>query len=379
MNERPLASIVVNNYNYGDFLRQAIDSALAQTYPNTEVIVVDDGSTDHSREHIRQYAGRITAVLKPNEGQASAFNAGFEVCHGELIVFLDADDLLLPTAVERAMAFVDEPRLVKVHWPLAVIDEAGQSRGFRKPVVELPEGDLRDHVLRHGPISTLNPPTSGNAWTRSFLGKVFPVRECGDKHGADAYLFTLAPVFGLIRRIAQPQGCFREHAANFSGRGSAFRIQRDLQRYEHHCAVLSEHLGRMGTAVDPDTWKGPDTPYGWMTSMLSLAGEIEDLVPAGGSFILVDEDQLGVEFFPGWRAIPFLEKDGRYWGIPSDERVAMEELERLRGDGADFIVFVSSCFWWLEHYAGLHRHLRSHYRRVKSNDRLQVFDLRRQH
>src|SRR4051812_16040279 len=99
MERAPWASIIINNYNYGHFLRDAIDSALAQTYPCTEVIVVDDGSTDDSREVIAGYGQRVTAVFKENGGQASAFNAGFAASRGEVVVFLDADDTLLPNAM----------------------------------------------------------------------------------------------------------------------------------------------------------------------------------------------------------------------------------------------------------------------------------------
>ena len=83
--QSPLASIIVNNYNYGRFLPDAIESALAQSYPRVEVIVVDDGSTDHSRAVIARYGARIHAVLKPNGGQASAFNAAFAHSYGEAL------------------------------------------------------------------------------------------------------------------------------------------------------------------------------------------------------------------------------------------------------------------------------------------------------
>ena len=72
-----LVSIIVNNYNYQRFLTEAIDSALKQTYCNTEVIVVDDGSTDGSLEIIASYGRRIIPLLKGNGGQNSALNAGF--------------------------------------------------------------------------------------------------------------------------------------------------------------------------------------------------------------------------------------------------------------------------------------------------------------
>lgn len=85
--------MIVNNYNYGQFLRQAIDSALNQTYPDTEVIVVDDGGGDRSPEIVTTYGNRIIPVRKQNGGLASALNAGLKVVLGILsYFFLDADD-----------------------------------------------------------------------------------------------------------------------------------------------------------------------------------------------------------------------------------------------------------------------------------------------
>ena len=78
-------SVIINNYNYGHFLGAAIDSALTQTYAPIEVVVVDDGSTDDSRNVIAGYGSRIRAVLKVNGGQASAFNAGFAASTGAVI------------------------------------------------------------------------------------------------------------------------------------------------------------------------------------------------------------------------------------------------------------------------------------------------------
>jgi Sulfotransferase domain len=106
------------------------------------------------------------------------------------------------------------------------------------------------------------------------------------------------------------------------------------------------------------------------------AADIADLVAAGGAFVLVDGRWLAPEALPERRAIPFLERDGQYWGPPADDATAIRELERLRRAGAGHIVFAWPAFWWLEHYAGFHRHLRSRFRCALENERLVVFDLR---
>src|SRR5215813_915060 len=97
----PLISILINNYNYAQFLREAIDSALAQSYPHIEIVVVDDGSTDGSREVISSYGSALTVVFKENGGQASAFNAGVTASRGDILCFLDSDDYFHPNKIAR--------------------------------------------------------------------------------------------------------------------------------------------------------------------------------------------------------------------------------------------------------------------------------------
>src|SRR5215208_2989974 len=104
VSESPLVSVLVSNYNYEHFLEEAVDSALKQTYSKLEVVVVDDGSTDGSRELIESYGDRVIPVLKENGGQASACNAGFRASKGEIVIFLDADDVLLPDTVGKVVA-----------------------------------------------------------------------------------------------------------------------------------------------------------------------------------------------------------------------------------------------------------------------------------
>src|SRR5207249_2373504 len=158
-------SIIIDSYNYARFLRSAIESALGQSYPDIEVIVVDDGSTDESPQIVQSYGNRVTAILKQNAGQASALNAGFAASRGDVVVFLDCDDVLDAQAAEK-IAGVFEDADVKVHWKVKVIEEDGRETGRLHPAGELSQGDLREFVLQEGPDAYAFGPTSGNAWAR---------------------------------------------------------------------------------------------------------------------------------------------------------------------------------------------------------------------
>ena len=366
-------SVIVNNYDYGRFLKEAIDSALHQSYPSVEVIVVDDGSTDHSREIITGYADRIIPVLKTNGGQASAFNAGFRVSRGEVVMFLDSDDVLLPGAVEQVVPLFQDADVVKVHWPLWEIDKNGEKTGQLEPRGTLPEGDLREIVFREGPASHRNPPTTGNAWARWFLERVCPIPEQDWKICADCYLLELAPLFGPIKRILEPQGLYRAHGQNSYGR-LAFDVmlRQQVALYNHLFTVMSQRSQDWGLDIDLEVWKRKSWHH-WLDRAMQ---EMATVIAPEDTFILVDQDEWGMTDGAIHRPIPFLERDGQYWGNPADDETAIRELERLRQASAKFIVFGWPAFWWFDYYLGLHHYLRSHFRCVLENERLVVFDLR---
>ncbi len=211
-----LVSIIINNYNYGRFLAQAIDSALRQTHPPVEVIVVDDGSTDDSRSIIDRYGARVVPVRKDNGGQASALNAGVAHCHGEVVIFLDADDLLLPDIAARVAAvFEAQPEVAKVQYRLEVVDEWGKPTGLVRPPWRqpMPQGELRARVLAF-PDDIPWQPTSGNAFTSKVLRRIFPVPEGIYRICADYYLANLTPLLGPVVSLEEAGGCYRVHSAN---------------------------------------------------------------------------------------------------------------------------------------------------------------------
>jgi glycosyltransferase involved in cell wall biosynthesis len=173
---KSLVSIIINNYNYGRFVADAIDSALAQTYHNCEVIVVDDGSQDNSREVISGFGNRIKTIFKSNGGQSSAFNAGFAESSGEVICFLDSDDVFLPNKVQRA---VDGSATCPAGWCFHHIQRTDTAL---KPVFTPPipystgRYDFRAELL-DGKCSFAAPATSGLTFARTLLNQLMPIPE----------------------------------------------------------------------------------------------------------------------------------------------------------------------------------------------------------
>jgi glycosyltransferase involved in cell wall biosynthesis len=352
------ASIVITNYNYGRFLDDAIRSALAQTFANTEAIVVDDGSTDGSREIITSYGDRILAVFNEHRGQAASFNAGFRASSGDVVCFLDADDLLLPRAIEEALPHFDDPQVTKVHWPLHGIDEAGKATGELIPELPLAEGDLREDVLAKGPGGYVWSPTSGNAWSRQLLERIFPMPEAEYVTCADTYLSLWAPLLGRIKAVPTVQALYREHGSNNRYRISEEHITRFV---EHSREMLGDYLRTAGVTVDIEAWRDA---FRWPDRDQAME-ELARLLSPGERFVLVDNGQLGEHFALRDCATRFDEGTD-----------APHALEHLRRSGAGLFAIAWPAFDWLESRPALHAHVTERYAPILSNERLVVYDLR---
>jgi glycosyl transferase family 2 len=103
--------------------------------------------------------------------------------------------------------------------------------------------------------------------------------------------------------------------------------------------------------------------------------QIDAALPAHARYILVDEDRFARPAAAKGRALPFLERNGQYWGVPADDAVAIAELERLASGGARFIVFPWITFWWLDHFSRLREHLRSTSTRILQSEKVVIYDL----
>jgi glycosyltransferase involved in cell wall biosynthesis len=230
----PLVTILINNFNYGRYLGQAIESALSQSYRNFEVVVVDDGSTDESRSIIASYGERIKPVLKPNGGQSSAFNAGFESCHGEIICFLDSDDWFFPNKLmETVRTFKENERAQWVFHPLEMVFP-DRPTSIEPRIERTAFIDMRVEALS-GKLTLEAPATSGISFSRKMMDVILPmpeqIRLCSDNYLKFAGM-SLAP--GVYLR--DPLAALRIHQSN----AFTLRPDRMFTRAQTHLVMAKE-------------------------------------------------------------------------------------------------------------------------------------------
>lgn len=208
-------SIVIANYNYERYVSTAIDSALALRWDDVEVVVVDDGSTDGSREVIQGYADRAKILLAENGTQRVAANLGFAMTTGDVVVFLDSDDVLPPDLPTRLMESWTD-RASKAQFQMQLINEHGELTGAPPfpayDPVPTPE-DIRRWAVETSAYPT--PPGSGNAYARRFLERIFPL-EPGVGDFADSACLAAAPFLGDVVTVPGVLVGYRQHGANDS-------------------------------------------------------------------------------------------------------------------------------------------------------------------
>jgi len=241
----PLASIIITSYNYEKFLSRAIDSALQQTYPVKEIIVVDDGSTDNSREIITGYGNQIIPVFQENKGRPSAWNTGLLASRGEIIFFLDADDVFFPTKVDEMINYYlqvmpQTPEAMIFHRVEMTTDDGiilgvkpkklrtlngGKKKGSFEKVSDL-ETAYR-YVQKWGFLPNLTPPTSGCSLTRSLAGKIFPLPVGMKRHQDILWVFG-SMLLGTIYGTSQVLGSYILHGNNVSLNATGFSGQDSL-------------------------------------------------------------------------------------------------------------------------------------------------------
>lgn len=228
---------------------------------------------------------------------------------------------------------------------------------------EIPEGLFlhRQHEQRTGLVfSWLEPHKAIVAYDPSQAGRtIFPEWRLLSEHVAGINRARL----GVLESIR----CYAE----------IFRWMRPRKRWLLRDLIIAgQRIRRIGPLFDRIYHRYFDPESTWVNTLGRLETDIRSVIPLGESIILVDETQLGDGGLNSWRITCFLERNGTYWGLPPDDKMAINELERLRRRGVNFIVFAWPCFWWFDHYADFNEYLRSKYECVLNNNRLVVYDLR---
>lgn len=251
--ERPTVSVLVSCYNYADYVTEAVQSVLNQTYDPVETIVVEDGSIDGSREVLRTIAAAhptVRLIEQANAGQAAAMNAAWEAAEGDIVCFLDADDAFEPDKCARVVeAFRAAPRAGFLAHTYTVVSGDGRpvriARGLPAP------GWIAPRVLAEGGAVTGVPPTSALALRRPVAEMLFPLPR-SLRIAADGVIQRVAPLLTEVATVARPLMRYRVHGANhYAGlAGSAEGRERELDTQRTLYGHQHEYLARWhGTEV----------------------------------------------------------------------------------------------------------------------------------
>lgn len=245
----PLVSIVVPVYNAGAYLRESLDSIVAQRYPHREILVMDDASTDGSTEVIASYGDRVIHHRQPaNRGQFANVNAGLELAKGKYIAVYHADDIYAPTLVEREVAYLETHTEAGAVFCLDIfVDAQGREYGrLRLPPELVTDQPLSYTAIINGLLTHKNRFLVGP--TSMVRASVY--RELGPYRGEE---YRIAADLEMWARIAKhhPIGIVREHLHYYRhGHGNLSQNYYHLRtETEIHFKILDQHLANAGRAL----------------------------------------------------------------------------------------------------------------------------------
>ena len=212
-NSLPLISIITPAYNRASYLEETIESVLNQDYPHIEYIVLDDGSTDNTREVLEKYTGKIIWETHPNMGETRTVNKGVSMVKGEIIAIVNSDDPLLPGAVSETVSFMQSHPDILVAYP--DWDMIGPNSELLEHV-KVPEYDYLYTLKRHHCI--IGP----GAFIRQQAFELAGFRDPEFKYVADFDFWLKLGLYGKFARIPKILATFRAHpdSATVSRKGA---------------------------------------------------------------------------------------------------------------------------------------------------------------
>ena len=427
-NSAPRISLGLPVYNGDNFLEQALDSILSQTFEDFELIISDNASTDRTEAICCAYAARDERIRyfrsQENLGASANFNRVFTLSLGKYFKWAAHDDLHQPDFLSRCIQILDQdPSVVLAYTRAVTIDQnkkpirtewgAGQElsslmphRRFREGLAPLrtplplpmfgvirasilrnthllagyPDCDLallaelslygrfhevpeplflqREHNHRAGPRLSSNPYWAATFWDSRKTGKiVFPHWSLFARH--------LSAINQVPLNWDERLRCYMEVSQ---------WLKSHWQKLLQDSMLAGGHLPGIGSLIAVAYKKYLKTS--WVNKLHCAVKDIGSIIPIEVIIVLVDEGLFGTKTFAGRRTLPFLEREGQYWGAPPDDKTAIGELERMRQAGASFMVIGWPAFWYLDYYSELRDYLNSKFRCVLNNSRIIVFDLR---
>ena len=228
----PRVSVIIPSYNCARYVGRAIDSVCAQTYKDYEILVVDDGSSDDTKDVMMRYGRKVTYIYQRNQGVSAARNHAISKANGELLAYLDADDMWFPEKLERQVAFLDaHQECGMVHSEMSIINEQDEilhARFYEETQRSVPQGHCMEVLLTRCHIQTLTVVERRSSFDRvGGFDERLPV--------AQDYLhwIMIAAEGQAIGYLAEPLGKYRWRTGSLIG-----NYPRLLEDYVRICDIL---------------------------------------------------------------------------------------------------------------------------------------------
>lgn len=286
MSISPLVTVYITNFNYARFVRQAIESVRRQTYPNIELIIIDDGSTDNSREILAEYEGisGIKVIYQQNKGLNATNNVALVAATGTYFIRLDADDYFEPYAIALMVSMMEgRPEIGLVFPDYYYVDEIGNIIGVESRHDFDREVSLYD-VPAHGACTMVR--------TRELrkLGGYNEAFTCQD--GYELWLKYI--LHSRVSNINKPLFYYRKHKSNLTSDES--RILETRKQIKRHYVSLMENDRPSGVAIvpiRPNTVGGKIWALHRRNGITELARSLQKLIDAAcfQSIIVTSSDQ----------------------------------------------------------------------------------------
>jgi GT2 family glycosyltransferase len=355
------ASVVLVTYNGLVFTRLCLESLLANTdYPDYEVIVVDNGSTDGTVDYLRALVRdhpHIRAVFnESNRGFARANNQGLELAGGDVLILLNNDTMVPRGWLGRLMRRLDDPAI-----------------GLAGPVTNRTGNEAQIEAPYHTYEEFLDFAQDVSADAKAVL---FDIRMLA--------MFCVAMRRGVYERVGPLDeqygvGLFEDDDYGMRVRAAGYRVVCAEDVFVHHFGQAS--LGKLAATGEYGTlfhanrrrweekWRVPWEPYkrrpnqSYQQLTLRIQEMVQATLPAGATVLVVsngDDELLRLDRIRAWH-FPQTQ-EGVYSGChPADSAEAIARLEALRAKGAEFVLFPKTALWWLDHYREFKEYLESHY------------------